>query len=527
MPTFADSPETLKAQLKDCPCSDDIPPRLREDIDPQDEKILQECFFQRNENPKQSVAKLKKLAQKYPKSAHIQSELLSLLHEIGDTEASEQVLAELIENCPTYVFAYTEKVAQLIDDRRYDEVPQWLGESLCLQKRVPEVDVFHPAEFGAYYSMVAHYHLTCDRPELAQTIADELEDRFGKENPDVESLLQALNFYSAQKDFKKANETAIHTVVEPRAPLPEVVPEPDYQHPAEMQMLMAADVVLNASELNQLLSLPPSSLIDDLEKILRHVIDYGSQYESNADRPAFFVAHALFLLGELDAKSSLPTVLDFLSLEADVIHFWLLTAYEQDIWVPLHRLVDGQFDKATAWMQQAGISGLGKALLVGAIGRIADVDPDRRQEILSWLGDQMEFMAASPVADNIADTQVASELIWTAGELGATELEASCIKLAQTGLANEFMVGDVEMIKEDLATKVLEDESQSVPNLSELYETIAADLQPSTEEPDSAMDPFLHGAVSENAPYVKSTPDIGRNDPCPCGSGKKYKKCCS
>ena len=21
--------------------------------------------------------------------------------------------------------------------------------------------------------------------------------------------------------------------------------------------------------------------------------------------------------------------------------------------------------------------------------------------------------------------------------------------------------------------------------------------------------------------------DVGRNDPCPCGSGKKYKKCCS
>ncbi len=25
---------------------------------------------------------------------------------------------------------------------------------------------------------------------------------------------------------------------------------------------------------------------------------------------------------------------------------------------------------------------------------------------------------------------------------------------------------------------------------------------------------------------VKSGPDVGRNDPCPCGSGKKYKKCC-
>ena len=26
---------------------------------------------------------------------------------------------------------------------------------------------------------------------------------------------------------------------------------------------------------------------------------------------------------------------------------------------------------------------------------------------------------------------------------------------------------------------------------------------------------------------VRSEPKIGRNDPCPCGSGKKYKKCCA
>ena len=27
-------------------------------------------------------------------------------------------------------------------------------------------------------------------------------------------------------------------------------------------------------------------------------------------------------------------------------------------------------------------------------------------------------------------------------------------------------------------------------------------------------------------PIVRSGPKVGRNDPCPCGSGKKYKKCC-
>jgi SEC-C motif-containing protein len=28
------------------------------------------------------------------------------------------------------------------------------------------------------------------------------------------------------------------------------------------------------------------------------------------------------------------------------------------------------------------------------------------------------------------------------------------------------------------------------------------------------------------APFKSSTPKAGRNDPCPCGSGRKYKHCC-
>ncbi len=36
-----------------------------------------------------------------------------------------------------------------------------------------------------------------------------------------------------------------------------------------------------------------------------------------------------------------------------------------------------------------------------------------------------------------------------------------------------------------------------------------------------------HGATNEaKAPKKRETGKVGRNDPCPCGSGKKYKKCC-
>jgi SEC-C motif domain protein len=37
---------------------------------------------------------------------------------------------------------------------------------------------------------------------------------------------------------------------------------------------------------------------------------------------------------------------------------------------------------------------------------------------------------------------------------------------------------------------------------------------------------FVDGQHVAHAPIVRGGPKIGRNDPCPCGSGKKYKKCC-
>ena len=49
------------------------------------------------------------------------------------------------------------------------------------------------------------------------------------------------------------------------------------------------------------------------------------------------------------------------------------------------------------------------------------------------------------------------------------------------------------------------------------------------EDDDYLDDPYLpyfppNSYVPET--YVRPEPKVGRNDPCPCGSGKKYKKCC-
>ena len=38
---------------------------------------------------------------------------------------------------------------------------------------------------------------------------------------------------------------------------------------------------------------------------------------------------------------------------------------------------------------------------------------------------------------------------------------------------------------------------------------------------------FIDGHIFGPAPVKREEPKIGRNDPCPCGSGKKFKKCCA
>ncbi|HET7317927.1 MAG TPA: YchJ family protein [Nitrospirota bacterium] len=48
----------------------------------------------------------------------------------------------------------------------------------------------------------------------------------------------------------------------------------------------------------------------------------------------------------------------------------------------------------------------------------------------------------------------------------------------------------------------------------------------STFRKDHGIWYFETGKVLPPKPVVRTAPKAGRNDPCPCGSGRKFKKCC-
>lgn len=78
----------------------------------------------------------------------------------------------------------------------------------------------------------------------------------------------------------------------------------------------------------------------------------------------------------------------------------------------------------------------------------------------------------------------------------------------------EIFVDMIERIKE-----------QTVANLYRLQLAREEDLQPSPERSERPMF-FSHGGEESAAPKKREGKKVGRNDPCPCGSGKKYKRCC-
>jgi len=77
----------------------------------------------------------------------------------------------------------------------------------------------------------------------------------------------------------------------------------------------------------------------------------------------------------------------------------------------------------------------------------------------------------------------------------------------------EMFMDMTEQIKRDVVEKLC---MVQVANVEEL-EDIAEDMEEELV--------YSHSDAAEHEP-VRSSKKVGRNDPCPCGSGKKYKKCC-
>ena len=106
------------------------------------------------------------------------------------------------------------------------------------------------------------------------------------------------------------------------------------------------------------------------------------------------------------------------------------------------------------------------------------------------------------------------------------------------GTTIEIMVGFLDGIDESLkAPKKLEEATEDTEvtidiDTEKLYMNMVscnAEWLYTLPQWDAIYDKATRDALykkEKSSHTVVKAPKIGRNDPCPCGSGKKYKKCC-
>ncbi len=76
---------------------------------------------------------------------------------------------------------------------------------------------------------------------------------------------------------------------------------------------------------------------------------------------------------------------------------------------------------------------------------------------------------------------------------------------------------------------VLSDTIKDDPKINELLASDETIEKLAEAVPEAVVSIFQHQRQHFQPPSQtvrRSSPKVGRNDPCPCGSGKKYKKCC-
>jgi hypothetical protein len=139
-------------------------------------------------------------------------------------------------------------------------------------------------------------------------------------------------------------------------------------------------------------------------------------------------------------------------------------------------------------------------------------------------------------------TDAKEEVIWwgladAIADLGLEELTPRCKKLFDEGYISPGMT-DFSFYEKDLRRALNPGTGNDYSSRESLWDDTIAQMEHwacfkpskdeySDDEDDDFLSPDPWDIDYENeASVVNPYRDIGRNDKCPCGSGKKFKKCC-
>jgi hypothetical protein len=478
-----------------------------------------------NRKDKKIIDTLNTLITKYPNAPQLKNFLSVAYHVRGDRDKAKEFNQWTLDQHPDYLFGKLNLAVSYIDKGEYAKVPEILGELMEIKNLYPDRDEFHIGELTAFYKIAVLYFTSIKNHELAENRFKILAD-LAPDHPDTidaESYLYPLRLQKARERYERNKETAIR--VSPSIPIPDSfkTEAPVFTHD-EINDLYRYGLDLTLGKTDTILLLSVDTLQSDLEKVLQDAVDRFNYFLDKdwAEEIHSFPLHAICLLGELKAGKSLPAVFQFLSQHEEVIEFWLGDHLTETIWQPVYNMAMHQPELLKAFCLRPGVHAFAKTVASETLAQIALHHPERRNEIALLFKEILQGFYHASLSDNLIDSEFLGLCIADILDSGFGELLPEITALYEIGYVSDEVNGSLAEVIEFFDSPDSISKKRELLGMVELYDDVILKWSGFVEDPDFDEDFHQHLTKPSPVTVVK----IGRNDPCPCGSGKKFKKCC-
>lgn len=518
------------------------PPALVEQMEP--------LYFemQDSKNNKKMVKKLTDLIVQYPDSPQLKNYLSVAYANNGNYNKAFEVNRRIVTKHPDYLFGKLNLAKEYINKKQFNKVPQVLGEDMEIQALYPNRTLFHLAEITGFYNVVILYLVKIKNFELAENRLEILR-KIAPDHPDTEAATDYLFDHRMTKALERMKKTqADRIVVKCLKPIPSSEQEetPVFNN-AIIKNLYQFGFEIPTDKLEAIIALPMDTLIEDLQKVLADAVDryrYFGSLNWN-EKTHTFPLHAICILGHLKAESSLPAIFDFLKNDESVLEFWLGEHLNDTIWMPLYLLSQNNLSLQEEFLLAPGITSWAKNTVWKTLAQLALHQPAKKEAVTIIYKKVLDRFNNASLNDNIIDSIFLGIAMDQLMALKLVELLPVVKELFEKNHVDTTINGDYQETEELITDLEEEDEVEEVKGIFDLYHHFWVE-EDNFKKGKNAYDNDMHEEdfedgdlndlsdnYSEDEYYKAATTSsvagavkVGRNDPCPCGSGKKYKKCC-
>jgi len=500
---------------------------------------LEDLHYEINDkNNKTAIPKLKELILQFPKAAILKNYLSVAYNAKGLQEKCSEINKQILAEHPNYLYGKLNLAINYLAKKDFKKVEELLGKEMEIHLLLPDRKTFHKEEIRSFLSFAVRYFIEKDDIEAAETRLQMLLD-LDPDHPDTEAVynqMMSFRLVKGHERWLREWEEAIEVVTDKYPPMTNEKNPPIFNHPIIAE-LYKYDYEINQSIIREILALPRETLVADLENLLKDSVNRYHYFldEADEDTSFYFPTHALLLLAELKSESSLPVILDVLSYDVDFISLWFEGFVTEDLWLIYYKLADNNLDVLKNFLLAPGIETYVKGEVPTAFVQLFFHEKISREELSVLFQTIYEGFLNADIDNNLIDSTMLGFMVCETINGGLKELLPIIKQLFDKGYISEGICGGYYEVAKDMGSSPKYKKKKEIFTIFQYYdEVIEAWFKHEERTKLLRKNPvisnneksFIPPPPSTVQPFPLVSNKVGRNDPCPCGSGKKYKKCC-